>query len=61
MSKGIRIVGGPSPDSSKNQKGKTAESIEYLYVDKDNSFRDRLLARTIACRPPNENRLRGIS
>lgn len=48
MSKGMRIVGGPSPDSSKNR-------------DKDNSFRDRLLARTIACRPANEDRLRGIA
>lgn len=61
MSKGMRIVGGPSPDSSKNRERTTAEGIVYLNRDKDNSFRDRLLARTIACRPANEDRLRGIA
>lgn len=62
MSKSVKTkVGGPSPESTTNQKGKTAEGIVYLNQDKDNPFRDRLLARTIACRPPNEDRLRGIS
>ncbi len=63
MSKSVRTeVGGPHPGSCKNWERKTAESIEDLHGDKDNpSPSAALLARTIACRPPNEDRLRGIA
>ncbi len=60
MPKSVRIAGGPCPESTTNQKGKTARGTGHLYLDKDNSFPADLLARTIACRPPNEDRIRGI-
>lgn len=57
----LKNSGGPHPGSCKILEQSTAEGIVYLNRDKDNSFRDHLLERAIACRPPNEDRLRGIA
>jgi len=61
MSRILKSWGSPSPRPAKNLEGKTAKGIGTVNVEKANLIPSDLLARTIACRPPNEDRLRGIA
>jgi len=57
----MKIGGSPSPRPAKNKEGETAKGIGTVNVEKLNLIPGDLLARTIAHRPPNEDRLRGIA
>ncbi|MFA5409262.1 MAG: hypothetical protein WC343_10880 [Bacilli bacterium] len=59
----ISVGSGGSPSSMNRQApvGGTAKDTSIVYVEKANPVPGDLLARTIACRPPNEDRLRGIA
>jgi len=52
--------GSPPPNASKPGKEGTANITGTVYEEKPNRIPGDLLARTIAARPPNEDRLRGI-
>jgi hypothetical protein len=57
----VKIGGSPTPQADQSQGAGTATSISTANREKDNSIPGDLLTRTIACRPPNEDRLRGIA
>jgi hypothetical protein len=59
-SKTVERSGSPSPRPAKNLEGKAAKGIGTVNVEKANRVPGDLLARTIACQPPNEARIRGI-
>ena len=59
MSQGMKRSGSPSPMSWQELVGGTAKCIGAPVPQKANPSGD-LLARTIACRPPNEDRIRGM-
>jgi hypothetical protein len=53
--------GSPSPRPAKNLEGETAKGTSIVYGEKVNRVPGDLLSRTIAARPPNEDRIRGIA
>jgi len=61
MYEGIKSNGSPSPRTAKNEVGEAANDISTMIAQKGNCASGDLLARTIACRPPNEDRIRGIA
>lgn len=56
----LRNRGSPTPRTAKNEDGGTARCISIVNRDISNSVPGDLLARTIAARPPNEDRIRGM-
>lgn len=60
MYEGIKSNGSPSPRTAKNEVGEAANGIGTVLREKVNHVPSDLLARTIAARPPNEDRIRGI-
>jgi len=56
----VESVGSPATASAKTCKCGAANGIVSVNRDIINRIRGDLLARTIAARPPNEDRLRGI-
>ena len=62
MSSGTMKSGGsPTPRTAKNEVGVAAKDTSIVYVEKANRIPGDLLARTIACQPPNEARIRGLA
>ncbi|MDD2813830.1 MAG: hypothetical protein PHF53_10510 [Bacteroidales bacterium] len=60
-SRTVERSGSPTPRTAKNEDGGTAKDTSIVYREKVNSAPGGdLLTRTIACRPPNEDRIRGI-
>ena len=57
----VERSGSPATESTKTYKCGAAKGIGTVYREKANSIPGDLLARTIACRPPNEDRIRGIA
>ncbi|MFA5409328.1 MAG: hypothetical protein GX625_21800 [Clostridiaceae bacterium] len=56
----MKSGGSPAPRPAKNLEGETANSLSARELEIVNSVSD-LLARTIACQPPNEARIRGLA
>jgi hypothetical protein len=56
----INSGGSPDPTTRQDQVKGTAKGIDSVYREKANRVPGDLLARTIACQPPNEARIRGI-
>jgi len=56
----LKSRGSPTPRTAKNEVGEAAKSISTAHREKVNHVPGNLLARTIAARPPNEDRIRGI-
>lgn len=56
----VKIGGSPTPRTTKNEDGETAKSTSSAYREKVNPPLGDVLARTIACQPPNEARIRGL-
>lgn len=60
MNEGIKRSGSPATASAKTSKCGAARCISIVNRDISNSVPGDLLARTIAARPPNEDRIRGM-
>ena len=61
MSTSVKDRGSPDPTTRQDQVKGTANGIGIVYEEKVNRVPGSdLLTRTIACRPPNEDRIRGI-
>jgi hypothetical protein len=60
MSQILKSKGSPATASAKTCKCGAANGIDTVYEEKANRVPGDLLARTIACQPPNEARIRGI-
>lgn len=61
MSTGVRSRGSPATATAKSSKCGAANGIGTVLREKANRVPGDLLTRTIAARPPNENRIRGIA
>lgn len=57
----LKSRGSPATASAKTCKCGAAKSTDSVCGDKSNSVPGDLLARTIACQPPNEARIRGLA
>jgi hypothetical protein len=58
----VKQRGSPHPTACKLGNEGTAKSTSIVYEEKVNRVPGSdLLTRTIACRPPNEDRIRGIA
>ncbi|MFA5409115.1 MAG: hypothetical protein WC343_10145 [Bacilli bacterium] len=61
MSTSVKDRGSPDPTTRQDQVKGTAKDTSIVYREKVNSAPGGdLLTRTIACRPPNDDRIRGI-
>ena len=56
----VESVGSPATESAKTYQCGAAKEVSIVYREKGNLTGD-LLARTIAARPPNEDRIRGMA
>jgi hypothetical protein len=57
----LKSKGSPATATAKSSKCGAAKDTSIVYVEKANPVPGDLLARTIACRPPNEDRIRGLA
>jgi len=57
----VKHRGSPATKSAKTCKCGAAKGIGTVNVEKHNPIPGDLLSRTIACRPPNEDRIRGLA
>lgn len=57
----VKHRGSPAPTAAKQVSGESAKDTSIVYVEKANRIPGDLLARTIACQPPNEARIRGLA
>lgn len=60
-SRTVKSNGSPATESAKTCKCGAAKGIGTVNVEKANLIPGDLLARTIACQPPNEARIRGLA
>ena len=61
MSRALKHRGSPAPTAAKQVSGESANGIGTVFSEKVYRVPGDVLARTIACQPPNEARIRGLA